>query len=212
MPITVSIVEDELKTRESLLRLLGRAPNIRCISSYATGEDALRGIPKEKPDVVLVDIHLPGISGIECISKLKLKLPNLRVLVLTTYGDSDRIFDSLRAGATGYLLKNAGYAGLVEAIDDVHGGGAPMTAQVARQVVEHFHQIKKPASDMEKLTAREQEILELLAKGFLWKEICEKLGISMPTVAMHSRHIYDKLHVQSRAQATAKFFGQQVNS
>ena len=210
MPIMVSIVEDELKTRESLSRLLGRAPDICCIGSYASGEEALRKIPDERPDVVLVDIHLPGISGIECVSKLKLKLPGLRVLMLTTYGDSDRIFDSLRAGATGYLLKNAGYAGLVEAINDIYTGGAPMTAQVARQVVEHFHRIKKPASDMEKLTPREQEILELLAKGFLCKEISEKLGISMPTVAMHSRHIYEKLHVQSRAQATAKFFGQQI--
>jgi DNA-binding NarL/FixJ family response regulator len=210
MSITVSIVEDELKTRESLLRLLGRAPDVRCLGNYATGEEALRGIPAEKPDVALVDINLPGMSGIECVAKLKLKMPTLRVLMLTTYGDSDRIFDSLRAGASGYLLKNAGYAGLVEAIDEVHAGGAPMTAQVARQVVEHFHRIQRPSSDMEKLTPREQEILGLLVKGFLYKEISEKLGISMPTVAMHSRHIYEKLHVQSRAQATAKFFGQQV--
>jgi DNA-binding NarL/FixJ family response regulator len=210
MSIAVSIVEDELKTRESLLRLLGRAPRVRCVGNYATGEEALRGIPVEKPDVALVDIHLPGMSGIECVAKLKLKLPALRVLMLTTYGDSDRIFDSLRAGASGYLLKNAGYAGLIEAIDEVHAGGAPMTAQVARQVVEHFHRIKKPASDMEKLTAREQEILALLVKGYLYKEIGEQLKISMPTVAMHLQHIYEKLHVQSRAQATAKFFGQEI--
>jgi len=207
MSIAVSIVEDEQKTRESLLRLLSRAPRVRCVGDYGTGEDALRGIPAEKPDVVLVDINLPGMSGIECVAKLKLKLPGLRVLMLTTYGDSDRIFDSLRAGASGYLLKNAGYAGLIEAIDEVYAGGAPMTAQVARQVVEHFHRIQKPASDMEKLTAREQEILGLLVKGYLYKEIGEQLKISMPTVAMHLQHIYEKLHVQSRAQATAKFFG-----
>ena len=207
MSIAVSIVEDEQKTRESLLRLLGRAPRVRCVGNYASGEEALRSIPVEKPDVVLVDINLPGMSGIECVAKLKLKLPNLRVLMLTTYGDSDRIFDSLRAGASGYLLKNAGYAGLIEAIDEVYAGGAPMTAQVARQVVEHFHRIQKPASDMEKLTAREQEILGLLVKGYLYKEIGEQLKISMPTVAMHLQHIYEKLHVQSRAQATAKFFG-----
>ncbi len=208
MSIAVSIVEDEPKTRESLLRLLGRAAHVRCVGNYATGEEALRGIPAEKPDVALVDINLPGMSGIECVAKLKLKMPGLRVLMLTTYEDSDRIFDSLRAGASGYLLKKAGYNGLVQAIDEVHAGGAPMTAQVARQVVEHFHRIQKPASDVEKLTAREQEILALLVKGYLYKEISERLGISMSTVSMHLQHIYEKLHVQSRAEAAAKFFGQ----
>jgi len=208
MPIIVSIVEDEQKTRESLVRLLSRAEHIRCAKSYATGEEAFRGIPAEKPDVALVDINLPGMSGIECVAKLKLKMPGLRVLMLTTYEDSDRIFDSLRAGASGYLLKKAGYAGLIQAIDEVHSGGAPMTAQVARQVVEHFHRIQKPVSDVEKLTTREQEILGLLVKGYLYKEISERLNISIPTVAMHLQHIYEKLHVQSRAQATAKFFGQ----
>ena len=207
MPITVSIVEDVPKTRESLLRLLSRAAHVRCAESYATGEEALRGIPAQKPDVALVDINLPGMSGIECVAKLKLKMPGLRVLMLTTYEDSDRIFDSLRAGASGYLLKKAGYAGLVQAIDEVHAGGAPMTAQVARQVVEHFHRIQKPASDVEKLTAREQEILALLVKGYLYKEISDQLKISMSTVSMHLQHIYEKLHVQSRAEAAAKFFG-----
>lgn len=178
------------------------------LGNYATGEDALRGIPNDKPDVALVDINLPRMSGIECVTKLKLKLPGLRILMLTTYGDSDRIFDSLRAGASGYLLKKAGYAGLIQAIDEVHGGGAPMTTQVARQVVEHFHRIQKPASDMEKLTAREQELLGLLVKGYLYKEISERLNISMSTVSMHLQHIYEKLHVQSRAEATAKYFGQ----
>ena len=208
MPTTVSIVEDDSRTRETLLKLLSGAPHVRCVSNYANGEDALAGILLDKPDVALVDINLPRMSGIECVAKLKLKLPGLRVLMLTTYGDSDRIFDSLRAGASGYLLKKAGYTGLIQAIDEVHAGGAPMTAQVARQVVEHFHRIQKPASDVEKLTPREQEILSLLVKGYLYKEISERLNISMPTVAMHLQHIYEKLHVQSRAQATAKFFGQ----
>jgi len=208
VPITVSIVEDELKTRESLVRLLGRAGNVRCTGSYATGEEALKGIPVEKPDVALVDINLPGMSGIECVAKLKLKVPSLKVLMLTTYEDSDRVFDSLRAGASGYLLKKAGYAGLVAAIDDVYGGGAPMTAQIARRVVEHFHGIQKPTADVEKLSAREQEILALLAKGYLYKEISERLGISMSTVNTHLQHIYEKMHVQSRAEAAAKFFGQ----
>ena len=208
MSIAVCIVEDEPKTRESLLRLLSRAAHVRCVGNYANGEEALPGILAEKPDVALVDINLPGMSGIECVAKLKLKMPGLRVLMLTTYEDSDRIFDSLRAGASGYLLKKAGYNGLVQAIDEVHAGGAPMTAQVARQVVEHFHRIQKPASDVEKLTARDQEILALLVKGYLYKEISERLNISMSTVSMHLQHIYEKLHVQSRAEAAAKFFGQ----
>ncbi|MBU6409940.1 MAG: response regulator transcription factor [Verrucomicrobia bacterium] len=208
MPVTVSIVEDDSPTRGALLKLLSGAPAVRCIGNYSNGEDALRGIPADKPDVALVDIHLPKMSGIECVAKLKLKLPDLRVLMLTTYSDSHLIFDSLRAGASGYLLKKAGYDDLVQAIADVHAGGAPMTAQVARQVVEHFHAIRKPASDVEKLTAREKEILGLLVKGFLYKEISDKLGISMSTVSMHLQHIYEKLHVQSRAAATAKFLGQ----
>lgn len=208
MPITISIVEDDPETRKSLLKLLGGAAHVHCLSNYATGEEALRGIPTEKPDVALVDINLPGMSGIECVAKLKLKLPNLRFLMLTTYEDSDRIFDSLRAGASGYLLKKTGYAELIHAIGELHAGGAPMSTQVARQVVEHFHRIQKPSSDVEKLTAREQEILALLAKGYLYKEISERLNISMSTVSTHLQHIYEKLHVQSRTEATAKFFGQ----
>lgn len=208
MAITVSIVEDDSPTREMLLKLLSGAPHLRCLGYYSTGEEALRGVPMEKPDVALVDINLPRMSGIECVTKLKLKLPDLRVLMLTTYQDGDRIFDSLRAGASGYLLKKSGYAGLIQAIDDVHVGGAPMSAQVARQVVEHFHGIKRPTSEVEKLTAREQEILALLVKGYLYKEISDRLSISMSTVSMHLQHIYEKLHVQSRAEATAKFFGQ----
>jgi DNA-binding NarL/FixJ family response regulator len=208
MPVTVSIVEDDSPTRETLLKLLSGAPNVRCLSNYSNGEDALREIPVENPDVALVDINLPKMSGIECVVKLKLKLPHLRVLMLTTYGDSHLIFDSLRAGASGYLLKKAGYHDLIRAIGEVHAGGAPMTAQVARQVVEHFHKIQRPTSDVDKLTAREKEILGLLVKGFLYKEISEKLDISMSTVSMHLQHIYEKLHVQSRASATAKFLGQ----
>jgi DNA-binding NarL/FixJ family response regulator len=208
MPITVSIVEDEPKTRETLLRLLGRATHLRCLGSYMSGEEALSGIPVEKPDVALVDLNLPGMSGVECVAKLKVKLPALRIVILTTYKDSERIFDSLRAGASGYLLKKAGYAGLIRAIDEVYTGGAPMTAQVARQVVEHFHLIQKPVSDVEKLTPREQEILGLLVKGYGYKEISGRLNIAISTVSMHLQHIYEKLHVQSRAEATAKFLGQ----
>jgi len=208
MPITVAIVEDEPQTRECLLRLLNRSSAVRCLATYATGEEALHEIPVTKPDVILVDINLPKMSGIECVAKLTSLMPDLRVIMLTTYEDRDRIFDSLRAGASGYLLKKAGYAGLVRAIDDVCSGGAPMTAQVARQVVRHFHRISKPASDVEQLTARELELLELLAKGYSYKEISTQLSISTGTVNTHVKNIYRKLHVQSRMQAAAKFFRQ----
>jgi DNA-binding NarL/FixJ family response regulator len=206
MTIKVSIVEDDRETRESLRLLLSGAANVRCLRDYGSGEEAIRGIPVEKPDVVMVDINLPGISGIECINRLKLKFPDLRVLVLTSNDDGERIFDSLRAGASGYLLKKSGYTELIQAIEQIHAGGAPMSMQVARQVVDHFYQIRKADSDMERLTSREQEILALLAKGCLNKEISDQLGIGMSTVSTHLQHIYEKLHVQSRTAAAAKFF------
>ena len=207
MAITVSLVEDDRDTRERLELLLNGAANVRCLKTYATGEDALRGIPAVRPDVVLVDINLPGMSGIECVIRLKTKMKDLRVLMLTTYEDSERIFDSLRAGASGYLLKKSGYAELIHAIEQIHAGGAPMSMQVARQVVGYFHQFQRSASEMEKLTSREQEILALLAKGCLNKEISDQLNISVSTVSTHVQHIYEKLHVQSRTAAAAKFFG-----
>jgi len=207
MPITVSIVEDNHGTRESLVALLGRASGLRCLGAYASGEEALLGIPRDKPEVALVDINLPGMSGIECVAKLKVQLPALEVLMLTTYEESDLIFHSLRAGASGYLLKNMPPAELIQAVESVHIGGAPMSMQIARKVVHHFHQIKQPSSDMEKLTKREQEILALLAKGYLYKEIGENLGISLSTVRAHLHAVYEKLHVQSRTEAVVKFLG-----
>jgi DNA-binding NarL/FixJ family response regulator len=147
------------------------------------------------------------MSGIECVARLKAKIPYLRVLMLTTYEDGNIIFDSLRAGASGYLLKKTGYDELIGAIKELHAGGAPMSMHVARQVVNHFHQIREPASEMEKLSGREQEILALLAKGYLNKEISGELKISMSTVSTHLEHIYEKLHVHSRTEAAAKFFG-----
>jgi DNA-binding NarL/FixJ family response regulator len=208
MPITVAIVEDEPQTRECLVRLLDRSTRVRCLATYPTGEDAVQDIPRTKPDVVLVDINLPKMSGIECVAKLTSVMPDLHIMMLTTYEDRDQIFDSLRAGASGYLLKKAGYTGLIRAIDEVCSGGSPMTAQVARLVVRHFHRITKPASDVEQLTSREQELLGLLAKGFSYKEISQELSISGGTVNTHVKSIYRKLHVQSRMQAAAKFFGQ----
>jgi len=209
MPIIVSIVEDDRETRESLAALVGSSPGLRCAGTYATGEEALRGIPAGKPDVALVDINLPGRSGIECVAQLKARMPQLQVLMITTYDERDLIFRSLRAGASGYLLKKTSRAKLIEAIEEVHAGGAPMSMPIARKVVNHFHEILQPASDVEKLTPREQEILAHLAKGALYKEIAAHLGITIGTVQTHVKHIYEKLHVQSRSKAAAKFFGRE---
>jgi DNA-binding NarL/FixJ family response regulator len=194
-------------SRESLSELLGRAPGLRCVGAHSSGEKALQGIPQENPDVVLMDINLPGMSGIECVAQLKERLPKLQVLMLTTYEESDLIFDSLRNGASGYLLKNMPPADLIQAVEQVHAGGAPMSMQIARKVVNHFQQIRQPSSDVERLTKREQEILALLAKGYLYKEIADQLGITLSTVRAHLHTVYEKLHVQSRTQAVVKFLG-----
>ncbi len=207
MRIRVAIVEDSCGTRESLTELLGRAPTLRCVGAHANGEEALRDIPVEQPDVVLMDINLPGMSGIECVGRLRERLPETQVLMLTTYEETDLIFDSLRNGASGYLLKNMPASELVQAVEQVHAGGAPMSMQIARKVVNHFQQIKQPTSEVEKLTKREHEILSLLAKGYLYKEIADQLGVTLSTVRAHLHTIYEKLHVQSRTQAVVKFLG-----
>jgi DNA-binding NarL/FixJ family response regulator len=205
MAITVSIVEDDRETRASLAELLGSTEALRCLSTYPTGEKALAGILAEAPEVALVDINLPGMSGIECVAKLKAKLPGLHVLMLTTYEDSDLIFNSLRAGASGYLLKNMPPEELIGAVEQVRAGGAPMSMQVARKVVQHFHRAPPSDSDVDKLSPREHEVLALLARGCLYKEIADQLGITLGTVRTHQRRIYEKLHVQSRTEAAVKF-------
>lgn len=207
MAINVSIVEDNRGARESLRELLVRAPGLRCASVHSSGEHALEHLPAEPPDVVLMDINLPGMSGIECVARLKAGRPQIQVLMLTTYEESDRIFESLRAGASGYLLKNAPPAELLQAIEQVRAGGSPMSMNIARKVVSFFQQLKPPASELEKLTKRELEILTLLAKGYLYKEIADHLGISLSTVRAHLHTVYEKLHVQSRTEAVVKFLG-----
>jgi DNA-binding NarL/FixJ family response regulator len=206
-PITIALVEDDRETREGLVELLTGETRVRCIGIYPTGEAAAREIPQVKPQVALVDINLPGMSGIECVSQIKKQLPKLQVLMLTKYEESDLIFNSLRAGASGYLLKKMLTVELIAAIEQVYAGGAPMSMQIARKVVDHFRQIKQPASDLDKLTPREQEVLALLAKGFLYKEISDRLGISFHTFRNHQRAIYEKLHVHSRTEAAGKYFG-----
>jgi len=206
-PITIVLVEDDQKTRKSLAEFLRGESRVRCVGTFPDGESAVREIPLLNPEVALVDINLPGINGIECVERLKKLLPKLQVLMLTKYEESDLIFSSLRAGASGYLLKKMLTVELISAIEQVYAGGAPMTMQIARKVVNHFNQIKPPATDLEKLTPREHEVLALLAKGFLYKEISNQLGISQHTFRTHQRAIYEKLHVHSRTEASVKFFG-----
>jgi DNA-binding NarL/FixJ family response regulator len=208
MPTTISIVEDNRDTCKHLEDLLNGEPGLHCLSTYNTGEAAVAGVPAEKPDLVLMDINLPRMSGIECVQRLKEKIPALQILMLTAYQESDLIFNSLRAGACGYLLKKTLSTDLIPAIELARAGGAPMSMQIARKVMDHFHGIQQPSSEVEKLTPREYEILALLANGNLYKEIGEHLGIAHNTVKNHIQHIYEKLHVQSRMQAVKKFHGQ----
>jgi DNA-binding NarL/FixJ family response regulator len=205
MPIRIAIVEDNDEIRGSLERVVGRTPALEFAGSCATGESALESLPQWKPEVVIMDIGLPDISGIECTARLKAVLPDVQVLILTVYGDNERVFQALEAGASGYLLKRSSPAEILQAIADVHGGGAPMTGEIARKVVQSFRKPTNSAtSDGEKLTPREEEVLDLLAQGYVTKEIAEKLAISFDTVRFHLKHIYSKLHVRSRAEAIVK--------
>jgi DNA-binding NarL/FixJ family response regulator len=204
VPISVSIVEDDAETRASLAQLVRKTPGMSCLHTYPTGEAALENVPQEQPEVLLVDIRLPCMSGIECVSLLKDKLPNLSVLMLTTYDERELIFDSLRAGASGYLLKNSSRAQLVQAIEQVHMGGAPMSMPIARKLVSYFHRTPQSTS-IDEMTGREKEVLTLLARGQQYKQIADNLGISLDTVRTHIRHIYEKLHIRSRTEAAVKF-------
>lgn len=205
MSITVSLVEDHRETRKTLGALLDRAPTIRRVGSHSSAETALDAIPAERPDVALIDINLPGMSGIDLVAKLKAKLPGLHVLILTSYEETQLIFDALRAGASGYLLKKSVPAELLPAIELVYGGGAPMSVQIAREVVKYFHQADQRDDEVARLAPREQEILALLAKGHLYKEIGDQLHLSTQTVKWYLHRIYEKLHVQTRTEAAAKF-------
>lgn len=204
MQIRVAIVEDNEQFRNTLENVLSEADGFRYVGGYPTAEEALREIPKLKPDVVLMDINLPGMSGVECVRRLKQLVPETQIVMLTVHEDTENIFNALAAGATGYLLKRTSRAELLQAIRDVHRGGSPMTSQIARKVVQSFQQPIQPAQATEELTSRERQVLDYLAQGLLYKEIADKLGISYETVHTHIRRIYEKLQVRTRTEAVAK--------
>lgn len=203
--IKIAIVEDDKVTRETLAKLISREEGLVCLGTYVTAEEAIRDIAKNLPDVLLCDINLPGRSGIECVAVLKSAHSQLQMLMLTTYDDTENIFDSLRAGASGYILKRNIATELIPAIREVHQGGSPMSMNIARKVVTFFHPDRPASPEIQTLTPREHEILTLLARGLHYKEIAEQLGISTSTVRAHLHTIYGKLHVQSRTEAVVKF-------
>lgn len=205
MAIKVSLVEDSEQLRGTLARVVGRADGFECISQYGTAEEAVEALPNDKPNVVLMDINLPGMNGVECVRKLKQSLPDTQVVMLTAYEDTENIFNSLAAGASGYLLKRSSSAEILQAIKDVLKGGSPMTAHIARKVVQSFQRSGPSQQATENLSQREQEVLDALAQGLIYKEIAEKLGISYETVHTYVRRIYEKLQVRTRTEAVAKF-------
>jgi DNA-binding NarL/FixJ family response regulator len=205
MPVTVSIVEDNEQLRGTLARVISRAEGFRCLSQFGDAESALEGLPKEPPDVVLMDINLPGMNGVECVRHLKQTAPQILVVMLTVYEDTENIFNALAAGAAGYLLKRTKSSELLEAIREVQRGGSPMTTHIARKVTQSFQRAGPSLQPTENLSEREQEVLDCLSQGFLYKEIAEKLGISYETVHTYIRRIYEKLQVRTRTEAVAKF-------
>jgi DNA-binding NarL/FixJ family response regulator len=208
LPQSIAIVEDNTELRILTQKILQRVLSVQRVTAYESAEEALDKIPKIKPQLVLMDINLPGINGVECVRQLTRMLPELQIVMLTVYDDDNDIFDSLAAGATGYLLKPVKAAELIEAIKVIHAGGAPMSMPIARRVVQTFKRASPPKVELPELSQREVEVLQLLAQGMLTKEIAEKLEISYWTVVQHVRHIYEKLQVRTRTEAVARFLGQ----
>jgi DNA-binding NarL/FixJ family response regulator len=204
----IAIVEDNRGIRESLAAYVRMAPDLHCVCTCGSAEEALAALPGRRPDVVLMDIQLPHQSGIECTARLKQLLPQVRIIMVTVYGDPDLIFKALRAGACGYLLKRCTPRELIAAVREVQQGGAPMSREIARKVIAHFLEApnpSSPASEMEQLSPREREILDLLTQGFPDKEIADRLGVKHGTVRWHLQNVYEKLHVRSRTEAALKF-------
>ena len=205
--IKVAVVEDNPGLRRSLERLLRRAPGLLCVGAWPDGESALAHVADLQPDVVLMDINLPAMSGIECTAALRRLCPQSQVIIVTVYEDTDTIFHALKAGACGYLLKRTSSAEILDAVREVRHGGAPMTSEIARRVVEAFQAPSPEDPDSSALSSREQELLKLLSQGFSNKEIADRLNIAYQTVKVHFKHIYEKLHVRSRTEALLKFMG-----
>jgi DNA-binding NarL/FixJ family response regulator len=205
MTITVCIVDDSLEVRESIAEYINHSPDFECLGAYESGEDALKSIPDLAPQVVLMDINLPGMSGSECVRELKDKAPQVQTMMLTVYENSERIFEALSAGACGYLLKSTPPDQLLEAIKEVRNGGSPMSSHIARKVVQAFHPVGQKTPLIEQLSPREQQVLKLLAEGFPYKQIADHLGLSISSIRTYIRSMYDKLHVNSRTEAVVKY-------
>ena len=208
--ISICIVDDDNGIRDSMTRFLKGTTGFRCLGVYSTAKQALEKIPQEKPDVVLMDINMPGVDGIECTRELKAAAPEVQILMLTVYEDTDLIFRALTAGASGYLLKRQPPEELVHAIKDVHQGGSPMSSSIARKVVKFFQQVPPRGNESEGLSAREREVLQLLAQGHAYKQISAELNISMDTTRTYIRRVYEKLHVHSRTEAVLRFLKEKL--
>ena len=210
--IKVAIVDDNDNIRNSLAEVIDDSANLKLAGVFEDGEEAVEAIPQLKPDVVIMDIEMPGMDGVECVRRLKAQLPEVNFLMLTVYEDSDRLFESLKAGAGGYLLKRTSSARLVQAIQELHAGGSPMTPQIARRVVQyisHFSKTSKvTATELTELTAGEKRFLNELAQGYAYKEIADHLGISLDGVRNYIRNIYKKLHVHSKLELVNKYLRQ----
>ena len=206
----IAIVEDNRVIRESLMEFVKEDSECECVYVCATAEEALKEIPKRQVDIVLMDIQLPDISGIECTARLKQLMPSVQIIMVTVYEDTERIYKALRAGACGYLLKRCTPEELISAIREVRQGGAPMSREIARKVILSFQEPVTAAAEVEGLSPREREILELLAEGFANKQIASRIGLTDGTVRWHLRHVYHKLHVRSRTEAALKFLSGKV--
>ena len=204
-PIRVALVEDNKKLRQQLETLIASAPGFGCAGTFPDAESALTGLPALAPDVVLMDIQLPKMSGVDCVARLIALLPAVKIVMLTAYDDSDHIFQALQNGASGYLLKRTPPAELLRSIADVQNGGAPMNSHIARLVVQSFHRRGPSPRHTENLTPREEEVLRLVSQGFINKEIADQLGVGLETVRQHLKNCYAKLHVRSRTEAAMKF-------
>ncbi len=207
MSITLAIVEDLDEVRDGLRNFISLSQDFKVVDTFKTAEEAAYDLPKLKPDIVIMDINLPGMNGIECIRQVKDKTPGTQFMMFTVYENDEKVFEALKAGASGYLLKNTGLVQLIESLKELYNGGSPMSANIARKLVTLFRSERKETANLEVLSNRENEILQFLSTGLLYKEIAEQLSISVSTVRQHIHHIYEKLHVQNRTEAINKAFG-----